>query len=45
MTARYDFGVERKVYLLGANEVEVGQAVSELIENAKKINSAASSRF
>ena len=41
VTARYDFGVERKIYLLGANEAEVGQAVNELIESAKTINSSA----
>ena len=45
VTARYDFGVERRMYLLGANEAEVGQAVSELVDNAEKINSAAATRF
>ena len=45
MTARYDFGVERKIYLLGANEAEVGQAVSELVQNADSINNAAASKF
>ena len=38
VTARYEFGIERKIYLLGANEAEVGQAVSELVDNAEKIN-------
>ena len=45
VTARYEYGVERKVYLLGANEAEVGQAVSDLIEQAASINGAASQRF
>ena len=45
VTARYEFGVERKIYLLGANEAEVGQAVSELVTNAGTINSAAAPRF
>lgn len=38
VTARYEFGIERKIYLLGANEAEVGQAVNELVDNADKIN-------
>ena len=45
VTARYEFGVERKIYLLGANEAEVGQAVGELVKNADAINSAAATRF
>ena len=45
VTARYEYGVERKVYLLEANEAEVGQAVSQLIEQAASINGAASQRF
>ena len=45
VTARYEFGIERKIYLLGANEAEVGQAVSELVTSAKAINSAAAPRF
>ena len=38
VTARYEFGVERKVYLLGANEAEVGQAVDSLVEQASQVN-------
>ena len=45
VTARYDFGVERKIYLLGANEAEVGQAVDELVSAAEGINSAAAVKF
>ena len=45
VTARYDFGVERKVYLLDSNEAEVGQAVKELISAADGVNKAAAIRF
>ena len=45
VTARYEFGVERKVYLLGANETEVGEAVSGLIAQADSINKSAATRF
>ena len=45
VTARYDYGVERRLYLIGANEAEVGQAVNELVSNAEKINRAAASKF
>ena len=45
VTARYDYGVERKLYLIGATEAEVGQAVNELVSNAEKINRAAASKF
>jgi NADH dehydrogenase (ubiquinone) 1 alpha subcomplex subunit 2 len=39
--ARYDFGVERRLYLNNASEVEVSEAVNELVDQADKINSAA----
>ena len=45
VTARYEFGVERKVYLLGANEAEVGVAVNDLINQADGINKAAAGKF
>ena len=45
VTARYEFGIERKIYLLGANEAEVGHAVNELVTNADAINKAAAPRF
>ena len=45
VTARYEYGIERKIYLLGANEAEVGQAVKELVANAEAINKAAAPRF
>ena len=45
VTARYEFGIERKIYLLGANEAEVGQAVTDLVGQADAINKAAAPRF
>lgn len=45
VTARYDFGVERKVYLIGATEADVGQAVDDLVESSSQINAAAAQRF
>lgn len=39
--ARYDFGVERRVYLHNASEAEVKTAVSELVEQAPEVNQAA----
>ena len=36
--ARYDFGVERRIYLNDMNEHEVDQAVEELVNQAEKIN-------
>ena len=46
VTARYDFGVERKVYLHNASSAEVGQAVSDLVDQASVVNtSAAAQRF
>ena len=46
MTARYEYGVERKVYLHNASSAEVGQAVTDLVDQAEKVNStAASARF
>ena len=45
VTARYDFGVERRVYVLDANAAEVGQVVEDLVDQASKINSAAATKF
>ena len=39
--ARYDFGVERRVYMHNASEAEVEQAVGELVDQAESINSSA----
>jgi hypothetical protein len=30
--ARYNFGIEKRLYLIDASEAEVAQAVSELVE-------------
>ena len=43
--ARYEFGVERRVYLHDATEQEVAQTVNDLVEDAKKVNAAVGSRF
>jgi NADH dehydrogenase (ubiquinone) 1 alpha subcomplex subunit 2 len=43
--ARYDFGVERRVYLQNASEAEVAETVSQLVEDGKKVNSAVGSRL
>mmetsp|Transcript_12698 Transcript_12698/g.21383 ORF Transcript_12698/g.21383 Transcript_12698/m.21383 type:complete len:101 (-) Transcript_12698:78-380(-) len=37
--ARYDFGVERRVYLNGLTEAEVDKAVGELVDQAAEVNS------
>lgn len=43
--ARYDFGVERRVYVHGLEEHEVDQVVKELVEQAKDVNAAIPHRF
>ncbi|CDW85452.1 arf-like ras superfamily gtpase [Stylonychia lemnae] len=43
--ARYDYGVERRVYLPNANEQEIDNVVRELVEQAKQINAAIPNRF
>jgi hypothetical protein len=43
--ARYDFGVERRVYLQNASEAEVAQTVNQLVDDGKKVNSAVGSRI
>lgn len=42
--ARYEYGVERRVYLYGATEAEVEQTVNELIADAATVNAAVGSR-
>ena len=39
--ARYEFGVERRLYLNDASEHMVAEAVNELVDQADDINSAA----
>ena len=43
--ARYDFGVERRVYLQNATEAEVAQTVNQLVDDGKQVNSAVGSRL
>uniref|UniRef100_A0A7S3S874 Ribosomal protein/NADH dehydrogenase domain-containing protein n=1 Tax=Strombidinopsis acuminata TaxID=141414 RepID=A0A7S3S874_9SPIT len=38
--ARYDFGVEKRMYINHASEEEVAQAVDELAGQAEQINSS-----
>ena len=38
--ARYDFGVERRIYLHDLTENEVDEAVAELVNQAGKVNSS-----
>ena len=41
--ARYDFGIEKRVYLHDLTEDEVDIAVGELVNQADTVNSTASS--
>ena len=43
--ARYEYGVERRVYLSNASESEVKQSVDDLVQQAKAINSAVGGKF
>ena len=43
--ARYDFGVERRIYLNDASAAEVQEAVNELSDQASQVNAAAVNRF
>ena len=38
--ARYDFGVERRVYVHNASEAEVSQTIDELVDQADSINNS-----
>ena len=38
--ARYDFGIERRVYLNDLTETEVDQVVEELVTQANDVNAA-----
>ena len=38
--ARYDFGVEKRIYLNSLSEEEVDSAVAELVNQADSINAA-----
>lgn len=43
--ARYDFGVEKRVYVPNLDEQTIDQVVKELVEQAKEVNSAIPNRF
>ena len=38
--ARYDFGVEKRIYLNSLSEEDVDSAVAELVNQAEQVNSA-----
>ena len=38
--ARYDFGIERRLYLNDLTEAEVNAAVEELVTQANSVNAA-----
>ena len=38
--ARYDFGVERRIYVNDLNEKDIDQVVKELVEQAASVNAA-----
>ena len=38
--ARFDFGVERRIYLNDLTEAEVDSAVQELVSSAEEVNAA-----
>ncbi len=43
--ARYEYGVERRVYLQNASEAEVALTVEQLVNDAKEVNAAVGSKF
>ena len=43
--ARYDYGVERRVYIPNVNEQEIDNVVRELVEQASEVNAAIPNRF
>ena len=42
--ARYDFGVEKRIYVHNLEEREVGNVVKELVDQANEINSSISAK-
>ena len=42
--ARYDFGVEKRVYVNNLSENEINDIVKELVEQAKDVNAAIPNR-
>lgn len=43
--ARYDYGVERRIYLHNLEEREIDTLVQELVEQSKEVNAAIPNRF
>lgn len=43
--ARYDFGVERRVYVQNLGEEQIDEVIRELVEQAKNVNSSIPNRF
>ena len=43
--ARYDFGVERRIYVNNLEENDVDQVVKDLVQQAKEVNAALPNRF
>jgi hypothetical protein len=43
--ARYDFGVERRVYLQNLGEDQIDDVVRELVEQARDVNASIPNRF
>ena len=38
--ARYDYGVEKRIYVPGLDEQDVDKLVQELVEQAREVNAA-----
>jgi NADH dehydrogenase (ubiquinone) 1 alpha subcomplex subunit 2 len=43
--ARYDFGVEKRIYVPNLEEGDVDSVVKELIEQSKEVNAAIPNKF
>ena len=43
--ARYDFGVEKRIYVPNLEEADVDSVVKELVEQAKEVNAAIPNKF
>ena len=43
--ARYDFGVEKRIYVPNLEEADVNSVVKELVEQAHEVNAALPNKF
>jgi hypothetical protein len=43
--ARYDYGVERRVYVQNLEENDIDGVVRDLVQQAKEVNAAIPNRF